>query len=214
MRFFTTEYFPYGRMKYVTWGDMSYGPTLNSYKANRQNHRTRNAILVGLVIVLLVVAGLFAYRWWRNKQARSTVVPPNPQTELGNQEGSDEAARNTNEQNQALASTSPSTAATAATTLPKPLLAKSSGNNNIAVSKGAVIEFTCSAPAGYQCSIVLTGPKTITLESKSLVDNGRGQSVVSWTWTAESGSWQVKAILKDNKGNQSQSDAQALEVKV
>lgn len=185
-------------------------------RQKQRQSRNRKIIIVSLVVLVLAAAGVTTfYARKRSEQARLTqAFTPNPQTELGNESKDDENATNTSEQNKTLTQAEENKAqATVASnpSLPTPLLVKSSGNNG-SVPVGAGLEFTCTAPAGYDCSIRLTGPKTINLEKKKLQDNGRGQAVTTWNWSAEKGSWTVVALLSNASGEKA-SAAQALEVK-
>ena len=167
---------------------------------------------------IVVVAGLSfgGYKWYQSRHKPVASQTPNPQTELGNESQRDDSATNTNQQNQALASDKTSSSTSTPTTkinvtIPTPTLLKSSGNNG-SVPKGAVIEFTCIGPAGYNCKVVLSGAHSQTFANKNLIDNGRTTPSVSWTWTAETGKHNVIAVLSDNKGNEQSSSTQTLEV--
>lgn len=168
--------------------------------------------IVGLLLIfILITGGVFAV--WRSRTSSKLAGQMdyqgnNPQTELGNESKRDDNATNTDTQNQILSSGSPTPASAS---VPKPSLTKSSGNNG-SVPAGAMIEFTCLAPAGYTCSVELKGNKAITLEKKSIVEN-RGQTGVTWDWSAEKGTWSVSAILSNAQGNTNRSDSQSLEVK-
>lgn len=178
----------------------------------RQNKNGRTTKIVGLLlIVVVVIAGGAAI--WRSRTSSKLAGQMdyqgnNPQTELGNESKRDDSASNTDTQNKVLTSQAvqPSNAS-----VPKPTLMKSSGNNG-PVPVGAIIEFTCLAPTGYNCSVELKGNKTITLDEKSIEDN-RGQTGAGWEWTSEKGSWTIVAALKDSNGNTNSSDSQSLEVK-
>lgn len=177
----------------------------------RQKQRGRTIQVVGLLLILsvLIVGGLVV---WRSRTTSKLAGQEdyqgnNPQTELGNESNRDDTANNTNTQNQVLSSQSP---VSISSSVPKPSLMKSSGNNG-SVPVGAVIEFTCLAPSGYTCSVELKGNKTITLDKKTIEDN-RGQTGTSWEWTSEKGSWSVTAVLRDANGKANVSDSQSLEV--
>ena len=81
--------------------------------------------------------------------------------------------------------------------LEAPMLQKSSGNNG-PVPAGALINFTCSGPAGADCKIVLTDKNTsevVTLKKKTLTTTARSGPMASWTWNSEKGSWNVVATV-------------------
>lgn len=179
----------------------------------RKPRQKRWIILAVVAILVLVLVSFFGMRWWKARQVARYVSTEtqNQQTETGKENGSDESASNTYEQNQVLAA-SASPQATTKVTLPTPLLMKSSGNNG-AIPSGVEIEFTCTSQAGYSCKVVLSGAHSRTFDTKELKDNGRGQASVSWLWTAESGQHSLKAVLSDGKGNEQESSAQTLEVK-
>lgn len=185
----------------------------NRYKKTKRSPKL--LILIGAA-VLILAGGFFGWRWYRHRAEvgrQSATTSTNPQTELGNESSTtDENATNTNQQNQQLAgSTTPVPSTQSSVTLPTPLLSKSSGNNG-PVPKGTVIEFICTAPAGYSCFVRLVGSKTINFNKQTLTDNGRGQAAASWDWTSQSGKWSITAILQDAKGNEQASNAQTLEV--
>lgn len=187
---------------------MTYGPAI------KPTHSKRNKLIIAISLVLVAVLLFTGWQWYRARQIRlkQQASATQTQTKTGNESKRDDSATNTNEQNQELGgSTSPSATAASSDNLPTPQLIKSSGNNG-PVPAGAVIEFVCSAPAGYSCAVRLTGPKTENLAAKTLTDNGRGQASVSWTWTAAKGTWNVTAVLSDGKGGEKASPTQRLEV--
>lgn len=107
------------------------------------------------------------------------------------------------------------TPATAPVALPKPLLAKSSGNNG-SVPPGIPIEFTCKGQLSLQCTVILIDKNNpankIDLGAKTIQDDGYGQAIVAWNWNSVSGNWSVIARVTDGKGNSAQSDEQSLVV--
>jgi len=182
---------------------------------NRKPSSHLPVIAAILVAVVVIVGGFLSWRWYNNRSklaGQQDYQAPNVQTDTGNESKRDDSATNTDTQNKELESTSPSPNAVNSNALPMPLLTKSSGNNG-SVPPGAVIEFVCTSPSGFQCKIELKGPEAITLETKSVVGNGRGQAAATWTWPAKAGSWSITAILSDNNKNQKASLAQKLEVK-
>lgn len=98
-------------------------------------------------------------------------------------------------------------------TLPvKPVLSKSSGNNG-PIPQGATVNFTCTGSAGDSCSIILAyNGKEIVLGPKDIKDNGRGQALADFYWTATQGVYQVIAQAKNASGQTNVSSSQALEV--
>ncbi|MEI7819173.1 MAG: hypothetical protein WCI47_03575 [bacterium] len=185
---------------------MVYGPSLK---------KKTNSRPIAIVLLLIVVVGVGGFLAWRSLRKSSKITGQGdyqanaPQTSLGNESKRDDSANNTSQQNEQLAQSSNSPSQTK---LPTPILSKSSGNNG-SVPVDAVIEYICTAPAGYNCKIIIKGSRTITLTAKAIEDNGRGQAAASWTWVAEKGSWSITAVLSDNKGNEQASTAQTLEVK-
>lgn len=172
-------------------------------------------ILVGVGLLAIAAgAGSYVYRRHQEQQKLNQVFTPNPQTELGNESKSDADATNTSAQNKTLTDSENGNSQPQGVTnanLPTPLLTKSSGNNG-SVPSGAVIEFTCTSQAGYDCAIRLSGPKTINLPKQKLTDNGRGQAVITSDWPAEKGSWTIVAVLSNSTGEKT-SATQTLEVK-
>ena len=167
---------------------------------------------ISLIVLLTIASGAwYLYKQRQHKEAAQLIetFTPNPQTELGNDSSTDSDATNTRSESTVLEGGGQPTASRA--DFPTPILAKSSGNNG-SVPAGAMIEFTCTASSGYDCDLRLSGPKTINLGKKKLTDNDRGQSIQSWTWSAQPGSWSVTAVLSNSAGEKS-SAAQSLEVK-
>lgn len=188
---------------------MAYGPNLKT------STKKRNTIILAISLVLLAVLFFGGWKYWQHRQLIKLEQTKNSQTELGNESKRDDTASNTNVQNQNLASSSasPSVSSNSSVNLPTPLLTKSSGNNG-SVPAGVVIEFTCVSNSSYQCTIRLTGPKTINLETQTLSNNNRGENYGAiWDWTSVFGKWSVTAVLSDGKGNEKSSASQSLEVK-
>lgn len=177
----------------------------------KQTRKRRRAAIIA-VVGLLLIGAVTGFAYWRQRQEKLRLAQeftPNPQTELGNESKSDSSTTNSDTQNKVLTQTSPQ-ANPAQSSLPTPQLTKSSGNNG-AVPSGAAIEFTCSAPAGYECLLRLKGTKTIELGKKKLAEQQGGTAVAIWDWTAEKGSWSVTAVIVSGASEQA-SAAQSLAV--
>jgi hypothetical protein len=97
----------------------------------------------------------------------------------------------------------------------KPLLAKSSGNNGPVPAK-ANIEFSCSGQINASCFITLTNQdypsENLKFDAKTITDDGRGNTSVTWIWEAKPGTWSVKATQSASGYQPNSSDAQTLTV--
>ncbi len=112
-------------------------------------------------------------------------------------------------------STSSTTAPQTLPVIAKPMLAKSSGNNGPVPNK-ANIEFSCNGQVGASCFITLTNQdnpsENLKFDAKTITDDGRGNTSVTWIWEAKPGTWSVKATQSASGYQPNSSDAQTLTV--
>lgn len=103
-------------------------------------------------------------------------------------------------------------AADSTTQLQKPTLTKSAGT----APKNVPVDFTCWAPDGYFCRLVLknqSSGQAIELEKKKIATDKTGQSTTNWTWTTIAGTWLATATLSDSTTNTAISEPQTIVVK-
>ena len=98
--------------------------------------------------------------------------------------------------------------------IPTPTLVKSAGNNGSAPAD-VLVDFTCNAPAGYSCQLVLkpASGSNITFEKKNISTDSRGQTFAIWEWKTIKGTWQAQVLLYNSSGQSNSSAPQSFEVK-
>ena len=169
---------------------------------------SKNQIIIastGVLLVILISALVYA-NLHKPKKSISTGGQPNV---VANRPASADSPADTS------TPSSISSNSSAPISLPKPTLAKSSGNNG-SVPANSLIEFTCAGQAGLQCTVILTDKMNsshqIDLGSKLIKDDGYGQTAVIWDWKSLAGNWIVIAKVKDTNNNSAGSDEQNLVV--
>lgn len=97
----------------------------------------------------------------------------------------------------------------------KPTLGKSSGNNGSIPAK-VNVEFSCSGVVNASCFITLTNQanpaNNLKFDAKTITDDGRGNTSVTWVWEAQPGTWIVKATQTASGYQPNSSDTQTLQV--
>lgn len=190
-------------------GGMYIRPKTNMKKHTNQTakKRTKNIAIIVVALSVGLLLGGYLYTSGRAESpdvAQKKVLPAN---KVDPTSSGSEAGTPTN----STAEGKP--AAGQASTLPVPILSKSSGNNS-SVPGGTTINFTCVSIATYYCEVKLTrsGPEVISLEKKQLAGE-LSQYGANWYWESISGTWSVTAVLSNGSGQTKSSAAQTLEVR-
>lgn len=172
----------------------------------------RKRYLIAAVLLAAVLIIVLASAATQRRSSTNPTPSPTPTITKGNSTADEPSPTPTpGRGGSATPAVSPSAA------VPKPSLAKSSGNApGSSIPAGVAVEFDCTGAAGYSCEVVLTkvndSNQKIALGSKPIVDNGRGEYFALWQWTSVSGSWNVTAVQRDASGKSTSSDPQKLEV--
>ncbi len=179
--------------------------------------KTKTARLASRKLVLIILgvlaASLAAWALYIKLTQTSDQVS-NPQSDSSPAEG---AQSNQGSPSQSATPGSPQAQSPSANTnnssLPKPTLTKSSGNNG-SIPPNVPVNFVCLGEPNLNCSITLTDQANsnhkIDLGTKTLGDE-RGQAGASFDWTSLSGRWTVVATMSDGSRS-SQSLPQTLVV--
>jgi hypothetical protein len=167
---------------------------------------SRKSYIVTALFLLVLLVGGVAFALTRPDQAKAPVDTPKRVSAQDVQQ-SETSSKSTTEAQPTQAQTLP--------TISKPTLSKSSGNNGPVPSR-ANIEFTCSGVVNANCFVTLTNQanssNNLKFDAKTITDDGRGNTSVTWVWEAQPGSWTVKATQLASGYQPNSSDTQTLEV--
>ncbi len=172
---------------------------------NKNKSNKKIALIIAGVVFLCLAIGAGAWYYY-NQYNKSKLPTSNTDYESGESN----AVNPRISPNQ----TDPSENKQDSSVVPKPVLVKSAGNIS-SVPPGVLIDFTCSAPAGYTCEIQLksNNGEQINFDRKTISADSKGQTTVVWEWETKTGSWDVLAVLYNDNGQSNSSDIQGFEVK-
>lgn len=165
---------------------------------------TRKTYIISALAVLLIGGVIFALV--RQDEPEGQIDTPKPVSTEGVQK-LESSTPSTSEAQQSQTQNLP--------LISKPILAKSSGNNGPVLAK-TNIEFSCSGTLNATCFVTLTNQdnssSSLKFDPKTITDDGRGNTSVTWVWEAKAGTWTVKATQIAGGYQSNTSDEQTLTV--
>jgi len=167
---------------------------------------TRKTHIISALAVLLIGGVVFALTRPNSPQAQ--IDTPKPVS-------TEDVQKDTQKSDTSAPSTSPAQSSQPQNlpVINKPVLAKSSGNNGPVQAK-TNIEFSCSGTLDASCYVTLTNQddpsNNLKFDPKTITDDGRGNTSVTWIWEAKAGTWTVKATQSASGYQSNTSDAQTL----